>query len=190
MESHKEFLFDIFQKENPNWVEKLLAERERKKNLILQEWLEKQRLNPDQDDDDIMFSEAQSLMATKKSDVNLGATSTSNSPSKLKPSKVVQNRAQTREELIQLFEAKLASDSIDVPPDFYDEDVLYDDPEELMVIYSYLEEQNRKKISDIDDINEQIDEQKNREKEVRQRIGGEILVQEAIKEKYDKENAY
>lgn len=137
-----------------------------------------------------MFSEAQSLMATKKSDVNLGATSTSNSPSKLKPSKVVQNRAQTREELIQLFEAKLASDSIDVPPDFYDEDVLYDDPEELMVIYSYLEEQNRKKISDIDDINEQIDEQKNREKEVRQRIGGEILVQEAIKEKYDKENAY
>ena len=54
-----------------------------------------------------MFSEAQSLMATKKSDVNLGATSTSNSPSKLKPSKVVQNRAQTREELIQLFEAKI-----------------------------------------------------------------------------------
>ena len=45
-----------------------------------------------------------------------------------------------------------------------------------MVIYSYLEEQNRKKINDIDDINEQIDDQKNREKEVKNRIGGEILI--------------
>ena len=68
-----------------------------------------------------------------------------------------QKRALTREDQIKIFEAKLTSDSIDVPADFYDEDVLYEDPEELMVIYSYLEEQNRKKINDIGDINEQID---------------------------------
>jgi len=46
----------------------------------------------------------------------------------------------TMEDQIELFEAKLAADSIDVPPDFYDEDVLYSDAEDLMVIYSYLEE--------------------------------------------------
>jgi hypothetical protein len=33
-----------------------------------------------------------------------------------------------------------------VPEDYYDEDILYDDTEQLMDIYSFLEEQNLKRI--------------------------------------------
>ena len=47
------------------------------------------------------------------------------------------------------FDRRHANNQIDVPADFYDEDVLFQDPEELMLIYSYLEDKNTKRISDI-----------------------------------------
>lgn len=47
------------------------------------------------------------------------------------------------------FDRRHQNNQIDVPADFYDEDVLFNDPEELMLIYSYLEDKNTKRIGDI-----------------------------------------
>lgn len=63
-------------------------------------------------------------------------------------------------ELIEIFNKRLANDQIDVGVDFYDEEVLFKDPEELMILYSYLEDGNRKQILEIGDITEEIDQQK------------------------------
>ena len=66
----------------------------------------------------------------------------------------------TDEELVEIFNRRLANDQIDVPQDFYDEEVLFQDPEELMVLYSYLEDGNRKQIHETGDLQEEIDQQK------------------------------
>jgi len=50
-----------------------------------------------------------------------------------------------------------------VPVDFYDEEVLFKDPEELMILYSFLEDGNRVQILGNGDIKEEIDQQKARE---------------------------
>lgn len=44
------------------------------------------------------------------------------------------------------FEYLLKQDLINVPKDYYDEKILFDDPEQLMEVFSYLEEQNLKNI--------------------------------------------
>jgi len=46
----------------------------------------------------------------------------------------------TDKEWETIFYKFLNDDMVDVPQDYYDEDILYDDPEQLMDIYSYLEE--------------------------------------------------
>jgi len=65
-----------------------------------------------------------------------------------------------------------------VPKDFYEEEVLFKDPEELMVLYSYIEDGNTKQIHENGDIKEEIDQQKKREKENIAKIGGEITAQQ------------
>ena len=40
LEHHKSFLFGIFERENPQWVDKLKQERERKLTKIRNKWLE------------------------------------------------------------------------------------------------------------------------------------------------------
>lgn len=44
------------------------------------------------------------------------------------------------------FDSLLAKDLIDVPKDYYDEKILFEDPEQLMAVFSYLEDQNLKSI--------------------------------------------
>lgn len=76
--------------------------------------------------------------------------------------------------MIEIFNRRLANDQIDVPVDFYDEEVLFKDPEELMILYQYLEDGNRKQINENGDIKEEIDTQKQREILNTTKIGGEI----------------
>lgn len=51
-----------------------------------------------------------------------------------------------------LFQKYLDDDRVEVPEDYYDEDILYDDTEQLMDIYSFLEEQNLKRIRESQDV--------------------------------------
>ena len=46
----------------------------------------------------------------------------------------------TNEEWDALFLKMLKEDRVEVPEDFYEEDILFDEDEQLMEIYTYLEE--------------------------------------------------
>jgi hypothetical protein len=142
-------LFGIFERENPHWVEKLKEERERKLTKIRNKWLETVKYTGILEEDE--YSEAGSKAPVDGKSVS--------SPGK----KVSKDKKQYNdEELIEIFNKRLASDQIDVGVDFYDEEVLFKDPEELMILYSYLEDGNRKQILEIGDITEEIDQQKQR----------------------------
>lgn len=47
------------------------------------------------------------------------------------------------------FERLFNNNQIDVDDKFFDEDILFKKPDELMLIYSYLEDKNTKRIGDI-----------------------------------------
>lgn len=55
----------------------------------------------------------------------------------------------------QKFDALLENDDIDVPEDFYDEQILFEDPNDLMTIFEELQEVNLDRIQKSQD-NEQI----------------------------------
>ena len=59
------------------------------------------------------------------------------------------------------------------------------DPEELMSLYQYLEDGNRKQIDENGNIQEEIDQQKVRQIQNITQIGGEIDVQERAKKKLE-----
>lgn len=58
-------------------------------------------------------------------------------------------------------------DLIDVGEDYYDEQILFNHPSQLMEIYTQLEEQNLKKINECQDIELQLELQQQMDKEIR-----------------------
>lgn len=158
LETHKKFLFNIFEHEDAKWVEKIKAERERKLKVIRDKWLDKVKYTGVLEDEE--FSEV------TKTDGKSGASPNRRGKADAK--------GKTDEEYIEIFNQLLAKDAIDVPADYYDEPVLWDDPEDLMTLYSSLEDANRKRIDENGDINEEIEQQRQREIEIKAKIGGEI----------------
>lgn len=72
------------------------------------------------------------------------------------------------------FDYLLKQDLINVPKDYYDEQILFDDPDQLMEVFAYLEEQNLKNIQSAQDIEQDLDKEKAQEIKKRKEIGGEI----------------
>jgi hypothetical protein len=66
----------------------------------------------------------------------------------------------------------LKEDKVDVPNDFYDEEILFDGPDQLIDIFSLLEEQNLKKIRACQDIEEQLEKEKLDEHTAVKTMGG------------------
>jgi hypothetical protein len=87
----------------------------------------------------------------------------------------------TEQEWIAKFEEHLNADRVDVGEDFFEEDILFDDPEQLSDIYAYLEEINLKRIRESQDLEEQLETEKYREIKVQSDIGGAIAIQEQAK---------
>ena len=57
-EEHKEFLFNIFQKESPRWCEEQIQKRKKKLERIKKDWLEMMKMRrDDMGDDDIIMQE-------------------------------------------------------------------------------------------------------------------------------------
>ena len=79
------------------------------------------------------------------------------------------------------FDSLLAKDLIDVPKDYYDEKILFEDPEQLMAVFSYLEDQNLKSIQNAQDLEQDLDKERATELRIHEEIGGEIETQQAIK---------
>ena len=72
-----------------------------------------------------------------------------------------------------------------MPKDYYDEKILFDDPEQLMEVFSYLEEQNLKNIQSAQDIEQDLDKEKALEIRIHQEIGGEIDTQQAVQKELE-----
>lgn len=85
------------------------------------------------------------------------------------------------------FESLLGQDLIDVPKDYYDEKILFEDQSQLMEVFSYLEEQNLKNIQSAQDIEQDLDKEKALEIRIHQEIGGEIDTQQAVKKDLEDE---
>ena len=120
LEKHKSFLFGIFEKENPQWVGMLKEERERKLEKIRNKWLDQVKYTG------LLEDEEDATSTTKKSKNDKGKKNYSDA------------------ELIEIFNKRLVNDQIDVPGDFYDEEVLFKDPSQLTELFKYLSESARK----------------------------------------------
>ena len=143
-------------KENPKWVEEQMALKEAKKAKYKEEWKRKQK---DQNNTDNDFSFLPEMAALLKKE------ETSN---KSKGKEVKSKQAKNEDILDKKFEQLLEMDLIDVGEDFYDEEILFDSPDQLMDIYSMLEEQNLKMISNCQDVELQLENQQHMDKEIRQ----------------------
>lgn len=76
------------------------------------------------------------------------------------------------------FEELLHADLIDVPEDFYDEPILFDTAEQLMHIFTSLEEKNLEIIKKSQDTEHTLDQKKQQMIRTQKEVGGEILVLE------------
>ena len=124
LEEHKKFLYSVFEKENKSWVEQQERNREQKLQKIKSDWIEFNKLHKDQ------FTEDDFNLADERG------------------GKPVKNRINQSENYMSdqywsdQFEKRLKADLIDVPDDFYEEEILYDKPEQLMEVFKDLEDKN------------------------------------------------
>ena len=72
------------------------------------------------------------------------------------------------------FDQLLAEDLIDVPEDFYHDEILYDHPDQLLARFEYLEDANLKNVLKTQDIEEALEKNIQDELAMHILIGGEI----------------
>ena len=75
----------------------------------------------------------------------------------------------------------LKLDLIELPEDFYEETLLFDEPERLMDVFTQLEEQNLTNISKTQEYEESLEKMKQKEIKTHKMIGGELEQQQAVK---------
>ena len=178
LQDHKDFLFGIFQSVNPKWVQEQEEIRRRKKSHIKEEWTAEAKRNPERflDDDQFLseFSKPQDAGATSQAGSKLDATVTSLGRGKrglrLGP------KDMTDEDWGNKFEEWLAAELIDVPEDYYEEPQLFEDPDQLMSIFTSLEEKNLEIIKKSQDTEYSLEIRKQQELRTHKEIGGMITL--------------
>jgi hypothetical protein len=169
-EDHRDFLKDIFAKENSRWTEDQERLRLKKIQKEKKRWIEFAKLHKDQ------VAEEDRLLAEfiKAQDNQPGIQG-------VKPKKSKEKQSLSDKELEAKFEEMLGQELIDVGEDFYEEGILYSEVRQLMDNFSYLEDQNLKNISKTQEIEEAIEKMIQQEKRIKSVIGGEIEVQRQVK---------
>jgi uncharacterized protein involved in exopolysaccharide biosynthesis len=120
-EEHKNFLFSIFEKENPQWCKQQIAQKQKRLEKIKKEWIEMNKLQRDtMGDEDII----QELLKQQGSDV------VAQHDAKGKPKQMNDKDWEKR------FDDLLKLDLIDLPEGFYEEEMLFDEPERLMDVFT------------------------------------------------------
>lgn len=176
LQDHKDFLFGIFQSVDPKWVLEQEERRRRKKSEIKAEWVAHARRNPEQflDDDQFLseFSKPADGGQTSHGGSKLDATVTSLSRGRrgAKPGP----KEMTDEDWANKFEELLDADLIDVPEDYYDEPIRFDDADQLMQIFTSLEEKNLEIIKKSQDTEYSLEIRKQEEIRTQKEIGGMI----------------
>lgn len=127
-------MFDIFRVVNKKWAENILTKKENKINEIKRQWIEERKLGR-RYEEDVDF---QSVLSKKMGDLESALGGSSNAPARKGgklPNKEIKQTF-TNENWALIFDQLLSEEKIDVPPDFYDEEILFDDPDQLIDIFS------------------------------------------------------
>ena len=177
LQDHKDFLFGIFKSVNPKWVQDQQAIRDRKRGEIEREWIAQAKRNQDQflDDDQFLseFSKPQETAQNSQGGSKLDATATSVATKSKKGQKVAP-KEMTDEDRAAKFEELLNADLIDVPEDYYDEPILFENSDQLMQIFTSLEEKNLEIIKKSQDTEYSLEIKKQQEMRTQKEIGGLI----------------
>ena len=72
-------------------------------------------------------------------------------------------------------------DLVDVPDDFYEDEILYSLPEQLLERFTALEDANLKNVLDTQEFEEGMERKLQYEKKIKEENGGEILIQEGVR---------
>lgn len=108
---------------------------------------------------------------------------TATSISKSKKGQKMAPKEMTAEDWANKFEELLNADLIDVPEDYYDENILFKNSEQLMQIFTSLEEKNLEIIKKSQDTEYSLEIKKQQELRTQKEIGGMInLLQHNAKE--------
>ena len=83
-------------------------------------------------------------------------------------------KVSTQKDMSTRFDKLLVEDLIDVPDDFYEDEILYDNPEQLLARFEYLEDANLKNVLKTQDIEESLEKNHQDEEAMKKLIGGEI----------------
>ena len=122
LEEYKTFLFSIFEKENKQWCEDQVSKKEGQLQQIKREWIERSKIHKDSMGDEDIF-----IQEMGKQD--------GEGPKVQKNSEKIgkidwENR----------FQMLLKLDLIDVPREFYQEELLFNEPERLIDVFEGLAE--------------------------------------------------
>jgi hypothetical protein len=133
----------------------------------MKEWIEMSKLHKDQMGDDEIFM--QELLKSQ------GEPPQEKSKSKQMSEKDWERR----------FLDLLKLDLIELPEDFYEENMLFEEPEKLMDVFTQLEEQNLTNISKTQELEESMEKMKQKEIRTHKTIGGELSQQQAVKKELE-----
>lgn len=177
LQDHKDFLFGIFQSVKPQWVQELQMERHAKKDEIKEKWIMEAKRNQDafQDEDQFLseFSKPLDNAQNSQGGSKMDATATSVA-TKSKKGQKIPPKEMTDKDWANKFEELLAADLIDVGEDYYDEPILFNDPDQLMQIFTSLEEKNLEIIKKSQDTEYSLEIKKQQEIKTQRDIGGLI----------------
>ena len=126
---------------NKKWAEDVISIKERKLQSVKKTWIEEMKLHNGSHIDEDFGSLLSRHAGEQESQFH-----SSNAQKQTKQKVVKENKRFSDKEWEIIFEQMLAEDKIDVSNDFYDEEILFDSPDQLIEIFSLLEEQNLKKI--------------------------------------------
>ena len=178
---YKSFLFDIFRQTKPAWAKEQEQIREEKLQKVKADWIEFNRQHKDLiDEDDLMISDFNKQLdnVTVKNPSTVAGTT-----NKSKKGQPVQKKVTDNQYWEDRFEQYYQDDYIDIPDpeSYYAEEILFNDPEQLMEIFTDLEEKNLKNIRKTQEYEEALEVQKKLEKDIQEEIGGKLKSREAAK---------
>lgn len=146
--------------------------RQVKRDAIKKQWIEYHRHNRDEDylifrdDDDLYTSVPQATLASQKQDQARGMK-------KGQGAQPLRKENMTLQDWDHKFEELIAKDLIDMPEDFYNEELKFQDPNELKDIFTLLEEKNLYFIHMSQELEQAIESQKQLFESLQNKLGKE-----------------
>ena len=154
LSNHKDFLVDLSSRE---WLQEQEEKRSKKLAMVKKAWIEEQKSTPKEGN--VLFKEEEDQRKDGKRFNNSQRRTT-----------------MTQAEWEAKFDQLLAEDLIDVPEDYYEEQIQFTDPSDLSKIFSDLEERNLFLIHNRQEAEQSLEELKNEQELLQKKLGKEAEI--------------